>query len=78
MKMRTLSKMVHWALLLIAVVFLISGLGISYFRVVETITFGFLSKNVAFMIHESLWIPFTVLLALHLFLTKSRKKIKKF
>jgi hypothetical protein len=32
---------------------------------VGTLTFGLLTKNVAFRIHEVLWIPFAVLLAAH-------------
>ena len=62
-----LVRAIHWLLAVIAVLFLISGFGITEFRVVETLTFGLLSKSLAFKIHEILWIPFVILLGLHVF-----------
>ena len=38
------GKLIRWSLLVVTVLFLVSGFGISHFRVVETITFGLLSK----------------------------------
>ena len=52
---------------------MISGFGITEFIIVESITFGLLTKKLAFEIHEYLWIPFTVLLALHVFLPLAKK-----
>ena len=49
-----------------AAVFLVTGFGITEFRVVEALTFGLLTKNLAFRIHENLWIPLVVLLVLHI------------
>jgi cytochrome b subunit of formate dehydrogenase len=66
-------RITHWSLLVVAILFLISGFGITGFRVVETITFGLLTKNLAFRIHEVLWIPFVVLLLLHSYQGLSRK-----
>lgn len=56
---------VRWLLLVVTVLFLITGFGISQFRVVETITLGWLTKSWALRLHDNLWIPFVVLLVLH-------------
>jgi hypothetical protein len=55
-------------LLAVAVVLLISGLGITYYGAVETISFGLLTKSLSHQIHTApgLWIFFVVLLALHI------------
>ena len=58
-------RIIHWILLVVTVLFLITGFGISEFRVVETITLGWLTKGWALKLHDNLWIPFVVLLILH-------------
>jgi len=63
------AKIVHWSLLAIVALFLLTGFGITEFRIVEAITFGILGKALAFQIHTLLWEPFVVLLALHIFFT---------
>jgi len=57
---------------------LISGFGISEFRVMETITFGLLTKNVAFRIHDIIWIPFVGLMVLHVFYSFFRRLYLKY
>jgi hypothetical protein len=52
---------------------MVSGFGISQFRVVETITFGLLSKPLAFKMHDYLLIPFIVLLILHVFMNPLKR-----
>lgn len=76
MNNRLAIRIVHWSLAVVAIIFLVSGFGISEFRVVETITLGLLTKNLAFRIHEMLWIPFVILLILHMYQSISRKKNK--
>ena len=61
-----LKKTVIWLLSIIIVLYGVSGFGITEFRTVEILTFGFLTKNLAFKIHNSLEIPFVILLILHL------------
>ena len=58
---------------MVASLYMISGFGITEFRVVEYLTFGLFTKRLAFEIHEYLWIPFVVLLILHIFLPSARK-----
>jgi cytochrome b561 len=59
-------RTIHWLLLAVTILFLITGFGISEFRVVETITLGWLTKSWALRLHDNLWIPFVVLLVLHI------------
>ena len=61
-----LKKTVIWLLAIIIVLYGVSGFGITEFRTVETLTLGLLTKNLAFKIHNSLEIPFLILLLLHL------------
>ena len=70
------KRVLHWLLAAEAVILLITGLGITKYEIVETITFGLLTKNLSHKIHnaDGLWISFLVLLALHIFLSVRRKK----
>ncbi len=61
-----LKKTVIWLLAIVMVLYGVSGFGITEFRTVETLTFGLLTKNLAFKIHNNLEIPFIILLLLHL------------
>jgi len=61
-----LLRLIHWLLLVVTLVFIITGFGITEFRTVESITFGLLNKSLAFKIHNNLWIPFLALLILHI------------
>jgi cytochrome b subunit of formate dehydrogenase len=70
------KRIVNWLLALTSVIYLITGFGITQFRVVESLTFGLLTKNLAFRIHNILWIPFLILLILHIsvsYLFKSKE-----
>ncbi len=72
-----LKQTVIWLLAIVIVLYGVSGFGITEFRTVETLTFGLLTKNLAFKIHNSLEIPFVILLLLHLclpFVFKWRKR----
>jgi hypothetical protein len=61
-----IQRTIKWLLLAVTLLFVITGFGITQFRVVETITFGWLSKDLAFRLHDDLWLPFVVLLVLHI------------
>ena len=74
---RLIRGIVKWSLLAVTLLFLITGFGISHFRVVETVTFGWLTKGWALKLHDNLWIPFIVLLVLHICLPYVfRRKVK--
>jgi cytochrome b subunit of formate dehydrogenase len=74
--MRLFSRITHWLLVAVLILYGISGLGITQFRIVEAVTFGMLSKELAFRMHDMLWIPFMILLALHIaqLIMQARKK----
>ena len=63
---------VHWSLLALVVLYFVTGFGITEFRTVETLTFGLLTKTLSFKLHNNLWIPFLILLILHIY-QRSRK-----
>ncbi len=70
-RLRLTRKIIQWLLLTAALLLLITGLGITEFRIVETATFGLLSKALAQQIHTApgLWIFFLALLAAHISLS---------
>jgi len=68
------KKTVCIALYIVVILIIISGLGISYFRIVEYFTLGILQKNMAFKLHEILFPIFLVLLIIHTILPKLFKR----
>ena len=58
--------LVRWLLFATVLLFVLSGYGISEPRTVESLTFGLLSKQASFEMHEMLIIPFAVLMFLHI------------
>lgn len=58
-KQNLAKQIVHWLLLAVTALFLVSGFGITQFRIVETLTFGLLTKALAFKIHNNLWILYS-------------------
>ena len=71
------KKIIPWVLLAVMALYILTGFGITQFRTVEAITFGLLTKNLSFKIHNALTIPFAVLLAAHIVLPYVVRKIKK-
>lgn len=65
---RLMGVTIHCLLTVVAIVYLITGFGITEYRIVETLTFGLLTKSLAHQIHLSLEIPFITLLVLHIWL----------
>ena len=64
-RINVIRKTIKWLLLVAVILYVVTGFGISEFRTVEPLAFGLLTKNLAFRIHEAIWIPFAVLLAAH-------------
>jgi H+/Cl- antiporter ClcA len=75
-RLRLVRKIIQWLLLTAVVVLLITGLGITYYGAVETISFGWLTKNLCHQIHTTLglWLAFLVLLATHISLSVIARK----
>ena len=64
---------VRWSLLALVVLYFVTGFGITEFRTVETLTFGLLTKSLSFQLHNILWIPFLILLILHIYQRPTKK-----
>jgi ABC-type antimicrobial peptide transport system permease subunit len=67
MDRKAIKKTVHLALLILIAIVIISGLGISYYQTLEGITAGLLSKNLSFQLHTLLFLPFLLILLIHIF-----------
>jgi len=74
-----IKKTIHWLLTVVVLIYLITGFGITEYRIVETLTFGLLTKSLAHRIHINIVIPFIILLILHMWLLPLLKyfKLKK-
>ena len=80
MKKYLYIKLINWSLLIFIIFYIITGFGITEFKFIEAITFGIISKPIAFQLHIFLIYPFIILLILHITLTinkKSKWKRKK-
>lgn len=75
---RIIKTLTHVLLTIIIILFIISGFGITNFRLIEAITFGALSKPISFQLHDNLIIPLIILLILHIFFSLQKKYGKKF
>jgi cytochrome b subunit of formate dehydrogenase len=64
-----LRRAVGWLLLAFALLLIVTGLGITDWQIVETATFGLLTKALSFQLHNLLWIPFLAILAVHMLLS---------
>jgi len=74
---KLVRKIIHWGLLGLIIIFIITGLGIARYRIIESITFGLLSKPISFQIHTYLIFPLVVFLYLHILFTWKKRKKKR-
>jgi cytochrome b subunit of formate dehydrogenase len=77
LKENTAKQVVHWLLLAVLVLYVVTGFGITAYRTVELLTFGLLSKALAFKIHDDLIIPFMILMGLHIYQQIKRPNAKR-
>jgi hypothetical protein len=73
---RLMKGTIHWLLTVVVIIYLITGFGITQYRIVEPLTFGLLTKSLAQRIHMNLEIPFITLLVLHIWLLPLLKRFK--
>jgi len=73
MRQNRVKKVLDWVLFGMTLVYLLTGLGITQFRIIEELTFGLLSRNLSFRLHEALLAPFLILLSLHVFYRPIRR-----
>jgi cytochrome b561 len=75
-RQQLIGRTIHWLLTALVIVYLLTGFGITEFRIVEPLTFGLLTKSLAQRIHMNLGIPFIVLLLLHIWLLPLVRRVK--
>ena len=75
MDKKLIRRIIHWGLLVIITIFIITGLGIDNYRFIESITLGLLTKPISFQIHNYLIYPLIVFLYLHILITWKKRKI---
>jgi hypothetical protein len=63
---RFFRSLVRWFLFAAVLLYIVSGYGISNPGTVESLTFGLITKSVAFTIHNNIFIPFVLLMFLHI------------
>jgi len=61
-----MKNIIALSLFAITFVYLLTGLGITEYRIIGPLTGGLLGKDLSFKIHLDLLIPFTVLLTVHI------------
>ena len=74
LKEKTAKRAVQWSLFAVLVLYVITGFGITAFRVVGLLTFGLLGKALSFQIHDYLIIPFIVLIGLHIYQQAGKRR----
>ena len=75
-KQQLVKKLIQWTLTALVIIYLITGFGITEYRIVEPLTFGLLTKSLAYKIHINIEIPFIILLILHIWLLPLLKYFK--
>ena len=73
---RLMISTIHWLLTVLVIIYLVTGFGITEYRIVEPLTFGLLTKSLSQKIHINLEIPFIILLILHIWLLPLLKYFK--
>jgi cytochrome b subunit of formate dehydrogenase len=71
---KRLKLAIHWVLVVYIVFYVVTGLGIIYWREVEPLTLGLLTKARANQIHDNMHYPFLVLLGAHVYVSLILKK----
>lgn len=70
-----MKNFIRWMLFLVSFLMIVSGYGISNYRVFASLTFGLFPKIWLSQIHSFLGLPFILLLLFHIFLAlKSGRK----
>jgi len=75
-KQQLVRRTIYWLLTVVVIIYLLTGFGITQYRIVEPLTFGLLTKNLAHRIHMNLEIPFIILVVLHIWLLPLLKRFK--
>ena len=74
MKNKKIHKIIHWGLLLIIILYIFTGFGITNNRIIGPITFEILSKPQSQQLHTYLIYPLVIFLYLHIVITLNKRK----
>ena len=74
---KAIKILVDFLLVVFIALYIITGFGITEYRIVESITLNILTKPVSHQIHNNLIIPFMILLILHIILAIKKNYFKK-
>lgn len=68
-----MKKIIHISLLILSILVIVTGYGITQYRTVERFTFGLLTKSLSFSLHGKIAIAFILLLTVHIVIVLRRK-----
>ena len=77
MNNKNVRRIIHYGLLVVIIIYVVTGFGISKNRTIGPLTLELLSKPAAFRIHTYLIYPLIVFLYLHIILTYKKNKSQK-
>lgn len=77
MKRRIAQFWVSRTLLVLTLLIVLTGFGITHPSIIEQATFGLLQKSTSYIIHTLTWGPFLILLLLHLYLSLPSQRPEK-
>ena len=69
-----LKVITRWTLFILAIVYIITGFGITQYQAIERLTLGILTKPLSQKIHFFLWVPFLFFLIMHIYLAVKVRK----
>ncbi len=73
----SLKTLTHVLLAIVSILFIFTGIGISNYQIIESLTRGIITKLTSYQIHTTLTIPVVVLLIAHIGFTVGNKYWKK-
>jgi hypothetical protein len=69
--------LIHVLLIIVIILFILTGFGITNYQIIQPITLGTLTKLTSYQIHTNLIIPFLILLGAHFAFIIRKKFLKK-
>jgi thiosulfate reductase cytochrome b subunit len=73
MKTRRIKRITQYILLILSMLMVLTGLGITEPGTIEIVTFGILGKSLAYRLHYYLWGGFMIFLIIHVYLSLPRR-----
>lgn len=70
---RIIYTLTHALLTIVIILFILTGVGITNYQLIESLTAGTVTKLTSFQIHTNLTFPLILLLAAHIALTIGKK-----